>query len=199
MTKNYQYTALCVLIGALAAIITVRATYRPEQGAEKLETSVFSTPVSISEPETPEITQVVNHAEEPSRVPRYADVKITDTERDELAAIVQLEAGNQGARGQQAVAEVVLNRLISPDFPGTVHDILHQGEGTRVPQFSTVGNIAAAEPTQAQYDAIDAALYGDSVLPQDVVFFSRTGENDRVWGRIGDHVFCYAYQWGGDA
>ena len=44
-------------------------------------------------------------------------------------------------------------------------------------------------------DAIDAALYGPSILPVDVVFFSRNGENDRVWGKIGGHVFCYAYVW----
>lgn len=42
---------------------------------------------------------------------------------------------------------------------------------------------------------IDAALYGPSILPADVVFFSQSGENDRVWGKIGGHVFCYAYAW----
>lgn len=66
---------------------------------------------------------------------------------------------------------------------------------TAVPQFSTIGLLSAAEPGQAQYDAIDAALYGPSILPVDVVFFSRSGENDRVWGEIGGHVFCYAYVW----
>ena len=64
-----------------------------------------------------------------------------------------------------------------------------------MPQFSTIGLLSAAEPGQAQYDAIDAALYGPSILPADVVFFSRSGENDRVWGKIGGHVFCYAYVW----
>ena len=193
MIQKFQYTALCVLIGALAAIIAVRATYQPEQIAGKLEKT---TPAQVSEPATTEYGQVAESEDKPVRVPRYAAVEMTDSERDELAAIVYLEAGNQSAAGQQAVAEVVLNRVISSDFPGTVHDVLHQGAGTRVPQFSTIGSIGTAKPTQAQYDAIDAALYGDSVLPADVVFFSRSGENDRVWGKIGDHVFCYAYQWG---
>ena len=34
-----------------------------------------------------------------------------------------------------------------------------------------------------------------SILDADVVFFSRNGENDRVWGQIGDHVFCREYIW----
>lgn len=128
-------------------------------------------------------------------VPRYAGVNMSEDERRELAAIVFLESANQCAGGQQAVAEVVLNRVISPDFPDTVHDVLHEGEGTPVPQFSTIVKLDLAEPLAAQYAAIDAALYGPSILPEDVVFFSRDGENDRVWGKIQDHVFCYAYIW----
>lgn len=196
MTKKFQYTVLCALIGALAAIVAVRATYQPEQESV---IPAISTPVLISTPEMPESEQVTELGDKPVRAPRYAEIAMTDAERNELAAIVYLEAGNQSAAGQQAVAEVVLNRVISPDFPGTVHDVLYQGAGTRVPQFSTINSIGTAKPTKMQYDAINAALYGDSVLPADVVFFSRAGENDRVWGKIGDHVFCYAYQWGGVA
>ena len=117
-------------------------------------------------------------------------------ELQELAAIVFLEAGNQSAEGQQAVVEVVFNRVLHSGFPDTVHDVLHQGEDSSVPQFSTIYGIGSATPTQAQYDAIAGALYGDTILDADVVFFSRNGENDRVWGKIGDHVFCREYIWG---
>ena len=132
---------------------------------------------------------------EPERVARYASISMSEDERREFAAIVFLESANQCAEGQQAVAEVVLNRVISPDFPDTVHDVLHEGEGAAIPQFSTIVKLDSAEPAAAQYAAIDAALYGPSILPEDVVFFSRSGENDRVWGKIQDHVFCYAYIW----
>ncbi len=131
----------------------------------------------------------------PGPVPRYAAIDMSEDERRELAEVVYLEAGNQCAEGQQAVAEVILNRVISPDFPDTVYDVLHQGENSAGPQFSTIGSLALAEPETAQYEAINAALYGPSILPEDVVFFSRSGENDRVWGKIQDHVFCYRYIW----
>ena len=120
---------------------------------------------------------------------------MTEAERRELAAVIYLEARGESAEGQQAVAEVVFNRVIHQDFPDSIHGVLHQGEGSAVPQFSTIGHLEWAEPTQAQYDAIDAALYGPSILPDEVVFFSQAGENDRVWGEIGGHVFCYAYGW----
>lgn len=131
----------------------------------------------------------------PTVVARYAG-RLHDRGGAPRAGSDHLPGGSRRtAEGQQAVAEVVLNRVISPDFPDSVSDVLHQGEGTAVPQFSTIGLLSAAEPGPGQYDAIDAAMYGPSILPVDVVFFSRSGENDRVWGKIGGHVFCYAYVW----
>lgn len=135
------------------------------------------------------------HDRKVNRLPRYAGISMSDEERQEFASIVYLEAGNQTKQLQQAIAEVILNRVISPDFPNTVHDVLYQGAGTRTPQFSPIGVIHKAEPAAAQYDAIDAALYGPSILPDDVVFFSLYGENERVWGEIQDVVFCHEYIW----
>lgn len=128
----------------------------------------------------------------PSVNERYAEITMSDEERRELLAVIYLEAANQSAEGQQAVAEVVLNRVISPDFPDTVHEVIHQDNPV---QFSTAENIGIATPKEAQETALDAALYGESILPTDVVFFSRKGENSRVYSTIGDHVFCYGYEW----
>lgn len=128
-------------------------------------------------------------------VERYVEITMTEEELRELAEIIYHEARGEPPEGQQAVAEVVFNRVIADNFPDTVHDVLHQGEGTAIPQFSTIRLLGTADPLQEQYDAINAALYGPSILPADVVFFSRKGENDRVWGQIGNHVFCYQYDW----
>lgn len=128
-------------------------------------------------------------------VDRYSEITMSDEELDELAEIIYHEARGESPEGQQAVAEVVFNRVIADNFPDTVHDVIRQGQGTSVLQFSTIKLLGTAEPLQAQYDAINAALYGPSILPDDVVFFSRKGENDRVWGEIGNHVFCYQYVW----
>lgn len=192
-----QRIALALLLAVLATVIIARIEAEPPEG----EVSTAQTQPSCDGAVFPRESvpaAVVSDApmtEETAPVERYAGITMTEAERDELAAIIYLEARGEPAEGQQAVAEVVLNRVIRQDFPDSVHEVLHQGEGTAVPQFSTIALLETAEPTQAQYDAIDAALYGPSILPGEVVFFSRTGENDRVWGTIGDHVFCYAYIW----
>lgn len=193
--------SLFVAILALLAVFMDLGEVSTTQGAPAEETPVIGLwvagslgtmfpgerPLVLSDEVTPQPA--------PDLVQRYSGVAMSADERRELAEVISLEAGNQCAEGQQAVAEVILNRVISPEFPDTVHDVLHQGKDTPRPQFSTIGNLALAEPVAAQYNAIDAALYGPSILPEDVVFFSRNGENDRVWGRIQDHVFCYKYIW----
>lgn len=185
--------ALCVAILALLAAFMDVDGVSTVRGANVEETPVIAPWEAgiLTDTAPPVIAVEIT----PEPVPRYSDVAMSEDERQELAGIVYLEAGNQCAEGQQAVVEVVLNRVISPEFPDTVHDVLHQGEGTKRPQFSTIDNLDSAEPVAAQYEAIDAALYGPSILPEDVVFFSRNGENDRVWGKIQDHVFCYKYIW----
>ena len=186
-----QRIVLALLLAVVATLVIARI------GAEPMTGEVSTIPEAAPQETAvlrPEPTYVVEAIPTPA-VARYADVFMTEAERDELAAIIYLEARGEPAEGQQAVAEVVLNRVAHPDFPDSVSEVLHQGEGSAVPQFSTIGLLSAAEPGQAQYDAIDAALYGPSILSADVVFFSRSGENDRVWGKIGGHVFCYAYVW----
>ena len=192
--------SLICLLAFLACIVALRISVSEETAASaqmtgKLENPATTAPVRLLEAEMTEAEQVTRAEDRPARAARYVNIEMTDEDLAELAAVVFLEAGNQSAEGQQAVVEVVFNRVLHSAFPGTVHDVLHQGEGRAVPQFSTIALLETAEPTQAQYDAIDAALYGPSILPGEVVFFSRTGENDRVWGTIGDHVFCYAYIW----
>ncbi len=183
------------LLAVLICIVGLRISAATGSDAETVDDAISSAhrmtiaaaPVkSLPETETPE------HR---IRVVRYEAIKMSSSERDELAALVYLEAGNQPAEGQQAVVEVVFNRMLNPAFPNTVHDVIHQGEHSSVQQFSVIDYLDAATPTQAQYDAIDAALYEKTITDDDVVFFSRSGENDRVWGRIGDHVFCRAYVW----
>jgi len=192
----------------ILAVVLATANLFQSVRTNRIEESRAEAPSSVFEVEAGSFTPESEKAEESPSAPvseasvvvltrneRYAEVEISDSELDELAAVVWLEAGNQSVEGQQAVVEVILNRVISPDFPDTVHDVLHQGEGEKVRQFSTIGKLDTAQPTQAQYDAIEAALYGTPILDADVLYFSRTAENDRVACIIGDHVFCRGYEW----
>lgn len=124
--------------------------------------------------------------EKPEVEPRYTGVDLTWEEQQLLAKLIWLEARGESAEGQQAVAEVVLNRLVSGKFGDTLSEVIY-GEG----QFRTTPFLKDAEAWQAQYDAIDDALEGPYVLPMNVMYFATYPENDRIWGQIGGHIFCY--------
>ena len=117
---------------------------------------------------------------------RYSGIELTAEERQLLARVVWVEARGESAEGQQAVAEVVLNRMAAAGFPDTLSGVIY-AEG----QFRSVPYLEDAEPYQAQYDAIEAALYGPNVLPTDVFYFATTPTNNNIWGKIGGHIFCY--------
>ena len=53
-----------------------------------------------------------------------------------LTQAVYYEARGEGVRGQQAVAQVVMNRVKHPAFPSTICGVVFQGAGGRGCQFS---------------------------------------------------------------
>lgn len=120
---------------------------------------------------------------------RYPDLELTIAEKQLLARVVWVEARGESAQGQQAVAEVVFNRMMSDGFPDKLRDVIY-GEG----QFRSVPYLDDAEPGQAQYQAIERAMYGPYVLPTDVTYFARYEVNNNVWGTIGGHIFCYEHE-----
>lgn len=132
--------------------------------------------------EAPAAPEEAPEAPEPES--RYGP--ITGEEREILARIVYLEARGECAEGRQAVAEVVLNRVQSDAFPDTVAEVVFQPG-----QFSTADDLADAEPGENEYAAVDQAAEGPAALPEGVVYFSRNPQNDRIFGQIGNHWFCY--------
>lgn len=55
-------------------------------------------------------------------------------ELEELAILVQAEAGNQDELGKRYVADCVLNRVDDPRFPEYIHDVIYQMDPV---QFAT--------------------------------------------------------------
>lgn len=191
---------LICLLAVLACIVALRISVSEETAASaqmtgKLENPATTAPVRLLEVEKTEAEQVTWAEDRPARAARYVNIEMTDEELAELAAVVFLEAGNQSAEGQQAVVEVVFNRVLHSAFPDTVHDVLHQGENGDVPQFSTIYAVSTATPTQAQYDAINGALYGDTMhraedvaaLTEDLVYTIR-GALNALPGRLAVDV-----------
>ncbi|MDO5400998.1 MAG: C39 family peptidase [Eubacteriales bacterium] len=122
------------------------------------------------------------------RESRYPDFALSQEDLHLIASTIYLEARGESFEGQQAIAEIIFNRLASGNFSKTVQGtILAEG------QFRTAKFLDTAQPGELQYKAIEKALSGPNVLPEDVYFFGRTPANKNIWGYIGRHVFCRAY------
>ena len=119
---------------------------------------------------------------------RYPDIYLSLDDKELLARMVWVEARGESFEGQQAIAEIVLNRLVADNFPNTLKGVIYAAN-----QFKSTQFLEDAEPTRTQYEAVERALSGPYVLPMDVVFFARYAVNDNIWGKIGGHTFCY--QW----
>lgn len=121
--------------------------------------------------------------------PRYVGVTLTMDERELLARMVWVEARGEPFEGQQAVAEVVLNRLVASNFQNSIESII-MAQG----QFNSAKFLDDAEPNQTQYEAVEHALKGPYVLPINTVYFAQQPSlNGSVWGWIGGH--CFSRQW----
>lgn len=119
---------------------------------------------------------------------RYPDLSLSDADVEMLAKLVYAEADGEPFEGQQAVAEVILNRVAASNFPGTVTGVIKAPD-----QFRAASQLYRAKPTHVQYEAVRRAWKGPYVLDKDVVFFSTGAVNKNVWGTIGNHTFCHQY------
>ncbi len=117
---------------------------------------------------------------------RYPDIELTLEEQNILASMIWVEARGESFEGQQAIAEIVLNRMMSEDFQDTVRGVVYAEN-----QFRSTPFLEDAEPTSIQYEALERALEGPYVLPMDVVYFATYPVTKNVWGTIGGHTFCY--------
>lgn len=109
-------------------------------------------------------------------------------ELEQVAILVQAEAGNQDELGKRYVADVVLNRLDDPDFPDTVEDVLKQDK-----QFACIldGNYNKAEWTVTE-DCFDIALEEyESRKDHTIIYFrtDRYSDSGIPAFKHGDHYF----------
>ena len=117
----------------------------------------------------------------------YTDLidTLTDDEKYLIYQITFLEAGNQSIKGQRAVVEVILNRVLSDKYPDTVEGVLSQSD-----QFTTWSYRNSKSHNKEQEEALQLVYEEEPILTLDYLMFSR---GKFSWGRnyikIGDHWF----------
>lgn len=126
--------------------------------------------------------------EEPAYTNRW-NISLTDEEIDLLAKIVWLEANAEPVEGQEAVVEVVFNRMASDLYPDTLYDVLSQNNPV---QFSSWKRRDKAQPTETEYQSIYNVLNGNTdLLRNDTMNFSTYPLTSNLDVKICCHYFCY--------
>jgi N-acetylmuramoyl-L-alanine amidase len=121
---------------------------------------------------------------------------ISQDERYLLEQLVEAEAKDESLMGKIAVANVVLNRLKSEDFPNTITEVIVQkGQFTPVAN-GTINNTPSEDSILAVKKAIDE---GYKVFGPDIMYFCNKKivtnkwiiENKKEAMTIGNHTFYF--------
>jgi N-acetylmuramoyl-L-alanine amidase len=139
-----------------------------------------------AEPVTVEQTDEVITASAPT-AEQIAEEEYWDS-LELIALTVEAEAGNQDLYGKRLVADVILNRVDSPEFPDTVYEVISQ-----IRQFATYSNGAIdAAGWHMQEDDYTAVLMEiEHRTDPDILYFTAGGYNPSGTPayRYGDHYF----------
>lgn len=169
---------------AAFAVVLLLVTTNTEPETTGHEPTISTPPEPVMTAELIETTPP-----DPSETPsRFSGIEVSEDDVETLARLVWLEARGEPFEGQVAVVEVVLNRILSPSFPGTVEEVVYQRDPI---QFSPAALIPDTTPGEEQYRAVEEALAAEEpITDADVVYFSTSAQNERVFTTIGAHVFC---------
>ena len=197
---------ICTFILAVGVMVLIIALSNPTRGKEieaeipvpesrtRIEYRTIEVPYEVKAQPVyiKEYMEVVAHNEN-----RYSGIEITDDDIELMARLVYHEARGECFAGQRMVAEVVLNRVLAEQyFPNNVHDVIYQHhtlpDGSTMWQFSPAPILSNTTPTQTQYEAVKAAIYETPITDEDVLYFSVGAYNDKIFSRMGGHVFCKA-------
>ena len=111
-------------------------------------------------------------------------------EIEEVALIVQAEAGNQDELGKRYVADVIWNRVDDKDFPDKPLDVIYQIDPV---QFATTvdGAIERAGYTVTEEDFQIALEERESRTNSEIIYFrtDRYSDSGTTAFKYGDHYF----------
>lgn len=106
-------------------------------------------------------------------------------EKKLLAALIFCEAGNQPYEGQVAVGAVVMNRVRSDSYPGTIQEVIYQSGQFTPAMTGWLDSVLEKEGyTESAMQAAVDALAGSNPVG-DCLYFSTGGYGTK----IGDHYF----------
>lgn len=110
---------------------------------------------------------------------------VSDDDYQVLLRIVQAEAGVCDEKGKILVANVVLNRVKSQEFPNSVRGVVYEPS-----QFSPVsdGSINSVKVTEETKECVNRALEGEDYSDGALYFMNRRGSRSRAVSWFDSHL-----------
>lgn len=140
----------------------------------KAEKAAETVAVEVTEEET--LAEVIPEEETEEAEETGEEIELSQDERQVLLRIVQAEAGTCDEEGKLLVANVILNRMESDEFPDTVREVVYQKS-----QFSPVmnGTINTCKITEETESAVSRALNGEDISDGALYFMNRSKSASR--------------------
>ncbi|AWV32003.1 cell wall hydrolase [Paenibacillus sp. FSL R7-0048] len=171
--KNTKNTSNVSIIRVKADVVQSKpAAQKASQLAETATKSSQATAKTVSASQKHPLTtlyfsrtELLSQEQQSKATRRYA---VSEEELLLLQKIVMAEAEGEPYKGKVAVANVVLNRLRSANFPDTIYKVIYQKS-----QFSPVANgrLNRVKPNDDSIKAVNAALSGVKEVPDNTYFF----------------------------
>jgi len=138
---------------------------------EEVREVVAATKEEIRQAQLERAAQAEQEAKEAAAVIRYSQ-----QDYEVLKRIVQAEAGICDTKGRILVANVIINRVKSGEFPNTVTEVVYQKS-----QFSPVydGRLNSCTVDQETVEAVDRALAGEDYSQGALYFMNRSRSYSR--------------------
>lgn len=187
MKNKFGRLIICLALSLLFYGATiVRAAESTNK--DETNTSLGKTNIEIknkSDINSEQIVEVFNYGQK--------NLSITQSDIELLAKLVYAESRGEPFEGKVGVASVVLNRVLSPNFPKSIKGVVFQANA-----FScVVNNDIVAYPNQDCYDAVYEAIKGQDPTNEALYFYNPTlatcswmqaAEKTDI-KTIGQHVF----------
>ncbi|GAA0136694.1 hypothetical protein YSY43_35350 [Paenibacillus sp. YSY-4.3] len=159
-SQRYQLLFTRNLIAAEQALV--------QEKAAKAEAAAKAAAIDMSHPPNQIYftrTELLSQADKDQATWHYV---LTDEELYLLHKIVMAEAEGEPYEGKVAVANVVLNRLRSANYPDTIKKVIYQKS-----QFSPVqnGRMDRVTPNEDSIRAVTEALHGRKEVSDDTYYF----------------------------
>ena len=181
---NENYRLLIVLILTITAGLAVDYFKPVTKEIVIIEVPVFIKVEESSKPPVVPPTPTPPVKEEPKKL---------DSNTYLLAQLVNAEAKGESYNGKVAVANVILNRVKSEEFPDTIKDVIFQRGQFQPVSSGTIYNKPSEESIKAAKDAIN----GYKVVGEQALYFYNPDISTSNWIfsrqtliEIGNHRFA---------